>query len=52
MSGQSEAPIYEGLVRERGDVLTEVRRAAQEADSEVAQVLDFRLPPVAGPPVR
>jgi hypothetical protein len=37
----SDAPIYAGLVEERGDVLAEVRRTAEQALREAGRALDF-----------
>jgi hypothetical protein len=34
-------PIYERLVKERGDVLAETRRAAQQAQLQTRQALDW-----------
>jgi hypothetical protein len=36
-----EAPIFASLLREHGDVLTDVREAAQEVQQEAEQALDF-----------
>ena len=38
-----DAPIYDRLVRERGDVPTEVRRTAERTWREVEGTMDFRL---------
>ncbi|MCX4826762.1 hypothetical protein OG883_44780 [Streptomyces sp. NBC_01142] len=38
-----DAPIYAGLVEERGDVLAEVRRTAEQALREAGPALDFSL---------
>lgn len=35
------APIYEDLIEEHGDVLTEAREAAQATESEAAHALDW-----------
>ncbi|KPC65084.1 hypothetical protein [Streptomyces chattanoogensis] len=37
----SEAPIYDRLVEERGDVPAETRRIAEETQREVARAVDF-----------
>ncbi|MER5890056.1 hypothetical protein ABT160_40055 [Streptomyces sp. NPDC001941] len=37
----SATPIYELLVRERGDVLAESRRAAESAHAEARRALDW-----------
>lgn len=36
-----EAPIFARLLREHGDILTDVREAAQEVQQEAEQALDF-----------
>jgi hypothetical protein len=38
------APIYDRLVRERGDVPAEVRQTAETVLADVARVIDFRRP--------
>jgi hypothetical protein len=38
---RADAPIYASLVREHGDVLTEARRVAEQAQRDVSEVLDF-----------
>lgn len=43
VASTSDAPIYAGLVEERGDVLAEVRRTAEQALRQADQVLDFSL---------
>ncbi|MFF9786324.1 hypothetical protein [Streptomyces nigrescens] len=40
-TGASDAPIYAGLVEERGDVLAEVRRTAEKVRKEADQAIDF-----------
>ncbi|MGX1885967.1 hypothetical protein [Streptomyces sp. NPDC055287] len=40
-ANRAEAPIYAGLVEERGDVPAEVRQAAEETLREVEQAMDF-----------
>ncbi|MEV0113377.1 hypothetical protein AB0H77_09035 [Streptomyces sp. NPDC050844] len=34
-------PIYEDLIRERGDVLTETREVAEQAQRQARQALDW-----------
>ena len=41
MTTAAEAPIYASLVEKHGDVLTEVRRVAEQAEREVSEMLDF-----------
>ncbi|MER6217699.1 hypothetical protein ACGFY6_17655 [Streptomyces sp. NPDC048387] len=48
-STSSEAPIYDRLVRERGDVPGQVRREAEEILHHLAQVMAGR-PPSGGLP--
>ncbi|WP_327111679.1 hypothetical protein OG206_02450 [Streptomyces sp. NBC_01341] len=43
----TDAPIYDGLVEEQGDVPAEVRRVAEETLLEVDRVLDFSTMRVA-----
>jgi hypothetical protein len=38
---RSDAPIYASLVEKHGDVLTEARRYAEQANREVSAMLDF-----------
>ncbi len=38
---RADAPIYASLVEEHGDVVTEARRFAEQAQREVSEVLDF-----------
>ncbi|MEV6757600.1 hypothetical protein [Streptomyces sp. NPDC051214] len=40
----AEAPIYETLVQEHGDVLATARKAAEETQQRAEAVLDFRGP--------
>lgn len=40
----SGTPIYDRLVRERGDVPAEARKTAETALQEAARALDFRRP--------
>ncbi|WP_166630672.1 hypothetical protein [Streptomyces sp. GC420] len=40
-ASSTDAPIYETLIGERGDVPAETRRAAEQVQREVAQALDF-----------
>ncbi len=40
---RADAPIYHGLVEERGDVPADVRRTAEETLREVGRTLDFDL---------
>lgn len=43
-AGRAEAgdvPIYAGLVEERGDVLAETRRTAEQTLREAGETLDF-----------
>ncbi|WP_167343830.1 hypothetical protein [Streptomyces mutabilis] len=40
---EADAPIYAGLVEERGDVLTETRRTAEQTLREAGRTLDFGL---------
>ncbi|MGW0549458.1 hypothetical protein [Streptomyces sp. Wb2n-11] len=37
----AEAPIYAGLIEERGDVPAEVRQIAEQTLREVEQAMDF-----------
>ncbi|EST26280.1 hypothetical protein N566_24040 [Streptomycetaceae bacterium MP113-05] len=37
----AEAPIFEDLVEEHGDVLTESREAARATEAEAAEALDW-----------
>ncbi|MFD1659048.1 hypothetical protein ACFSL4_12725 [Streptomyces caeni] len=39
---RTDAPIYDTLVGERGDVPAETRRVAEQTQREVARALDFR----------
>ncbi|MFD4605376.1 hypothetical protein ACFWPQ_46105 [Streptomyces sp. NPDC058464] len=43
-TAQSDAPIYERLIRERGDVAADARKTAEAAWREVGRAMDFRLP--------
>lgn len=45
----AEAPIYETLVQEHGDVLATARKAAEETQQRAEAVLDFRGPVAAMP---
>ncbi|MGW5738423.1 MULTISPECIES: hypothetical protein [Streptomyces] len=45
----AEAPIYETLVQEHGDVLATARKAAEETQQRAEAVLDFRGPVTAVP---
>ncbi|MWA15735.1 hypothetical protein [Streptomyces sp. BA2] len=45
----AEAPIYETLVQEHGDVLATARKAAEETQQRAEAVLDFRGPVAAVP---
>ncbi|EST38702.1 hypothetical protein N566_05975 [Streptomycetaceae bacterium MP113-05] len=48
---RADAPIYASLVREHGDVLSEARRVAEQAQREVSEVLDFsRMTSLSGGP--
>ncbi|MEU6390974.1 hypothetical protein [Streptomyces sp. NPDC046939] len=38
------APIYDRLVDEQGDVLADVREAAQQTERTAEDVLDFDIP--------
>ncbi|NUK25599.1 hypothetical protein [Streptomyces lunaelactis] len=38
---QADAPIYAGLIEERGDVPADVRRTAEQAWREVGRAMDF-----------
>ncbi|QNP66993.1 hypothetical protein [Streptomyces genisteinicus] len=40
---RADAPIYDSLVEERGDVPADVRRTAEETLREVGRTLDFDL---------
>jgi len=40
----TDVPIYTRLVRERSDILNDVRQAAEETWREVGRTMDFRLP--------
>ncbi|GGV24023.1 hypothetical protein GCM10010277_03960 [Streptomyces longisporoflavus] len=40
----AQAPIYETLVQEHGDVLATARKAAEETQQRAEAVLDFRGP--------
>ncbi|MFJ9713653.1 hypothetical protein [Streptomyces sp. NPDC101234] len=42
----SDAPIYERLIRERGDVAADARKTAEATWREVGRAMDFRLPHV------
>ncbi|WP_185149716.1 MULTISPECIES: hypothetical protein [Streptomyces] len=42
--GWSDAPIYERLIRERGDVAADARKTAEATWREVGRIMDFRLP--------
>ncbi|MFD8724687.1 hypothetical protein ACFV2H_43720 [Streptomyces sp. NPDC059629] len=42
--GWSDAPIYERLIRERGDVAADARKTAEATWREVGRTVDFRLP--------
>lgn len=39
----ADVPIYAGLVEERGDVLAETRRTAEQTLREAGRTLDFGL---------
>lgn len=41
---RTDAPIYDRLVHERGDVPCDVRKTAEETWREVGRAMDFRLP--------
>ncbi|WP_457462737.1 hypothetical protein [Streptomyces sp. TE5632] len=41
--GTEGLPVYEGLVRERGDVVAEAREVAERTEFELRQVPAFRL---------
>ncbi|MFI2617044.1 hypothetical protein [Streptomyces sp. NPDC018584] len=41
----AQAPIYETLVQEHGDVLATARKAAEETQQTAQDVLDFSTPP-------
>ncbi|MEV5952935.1 hypothetical protein AB0M11_03985 [Streptomyces sp. NPDC051987] len=43
-TARSDAPIYERLIRERGDVAADARRTAEATWQEVGRAMDFRLP--------
>ncbi|MGW1626976.1 hypothetical protein [Streptomyces sp. NPDC002172] len=47
-TAQSDAPIYERLIRERGDVAADARRTAEATWREVGRAMDFRLPRTIG----
>lgn len=36
-----EAPIYDSLIKEHGDVITEARNVAEETQREATERLDF-----------
>ncbi|MEV4333098.1 hypothetical protein AB0K02_21540 [Streptomyces sp. NPDC049597] len=40
---RADAPIYDSLVEERGDVPADVRQTAEETLREVSRTLDFEL---------
>lgn len=42
LGGTEGLPVYEGLVRERGDVVAEVREVAERTEFELRQVPAFR----------
>ncbi|MEU5313851.1 hypothetical protein [Streptomyces sp. NPDC021562] len=48
-AAQSDAPIYERLIRERGDVAADARRTAEATWREVSRAMDFRLPYASAP---
>lgn len=41
---KADAPIYDRLVQERGDVPAEVRQTAERTLREVERAMDFRVP--------
>lgn len=41
---RSDAPIYERLIRERGDVAADARKTAEATWRDVGRIMDFRLP--------
>ncbi|MBH5338654.1 hypothetical protein IHE55_29275 [Streptomyces pactum] len=43
-TSKAEAPIYDRLVQERGDVPAEVRQTAERTLREVERAMDFRVP--------
>ncbi|MFJ8146271.1 hypothetical protein ACIQ8D_20450 [Streptomyces sp. NPDC096094] len=43
-TGTSAAPIYDLLIAERGDVVADAARVAEQTLSEAAETLDFGLP--------
>lgn len=47
--GTEGLPVYEGLVRERGDVVAEAREVAERTEFEMRQVLPFRPGPRPAP---
>ncbi|MEV0690041.1 hypothetical protein [Streptomyces sp. NPDC050388] len=51
--GTEGLPVYESLVRERGDVVAEVREVAERTEFELRQVPAFRpgTRPAPAPPV-
>ncbi|GGO97917.1 hypothetical protein [Wenjunlia tyrosinilytica] len=38
---RTDAPIYDDLIEERGDVLAEARRVAEQTQREMGRLLDF-----------
>ncbi|MFV0137916.1 hypothetical protein ACLGIH_32820 [Streptomyces sp. HMX87] len=42
ITASSTAPIYDRLLDERGDVVAEVQRVAEQTRRQAADVLDFR----------
>lgn len=48
---RADAPIYASLVQEHGDVVTETRRLAEQAERQASEVLDFsRMTSLSGGP--
>ncbi|MCX2968639.1 MULTISPECIES: hypothetical protein [Streptomyces] len=40
-SGSPEAPIYDSLIEEHGDILAESRKVAEETQREAREAIDF-----------
>ncbi|GAA3795314.1 hypothetical protein ACFS5L_17245 [Streptomyces phyllanthi] len=42
-TGSNHLPVYESLVRERGDVVAEAREVAEQAQHQAAQALNGQV---------
>ncbi|MEU0197955.1 MULTISPECIES: hypothetical protein [unclassified Streptomyces] len=49
MTRNEELPIYESLIRERGDVVEEARVVAEETQHQMTQALNGHVAPPSEP---